>query len=512
MTVFSQSATVLPDLDTVNTSGGDAVSQTGSVAYSLGSIFYASLSSNEIQFNESVQQATGELLTEEISEESIEEVIQENAEDINAATPVGDDGDIELNEGIQEHENQLDSVNTEEDEGLETGNNESEIHDNMESDVHNTDISSGEEVEQDLHNRDNQIETPDELTPETHSITEITSDSHNEVEPIINSENTPIQDNVDSIASSEQEAELELGQDDNIETTEESRAETRSLSDNNSNSQNEEEQMIDSEYSSVDVDLQFNEMDAETWEENISLDTNTDEKDELEVRENAQNEVPDVLLPSQDGNNQIYHLPSSNNIDTIERQDNIEENIDPSLPPSNTIGNNFIIDPQNSSGNPEEEDDYLISDESPEPIEINPDTNEELNENPLSDISESDTIQENNFILDDGWNNVDDANQKILIARDHIYDTNNDLQDNIEQLEIVTYPNPVTEYVKIKIINYNEQLTWLELYDLQGQMILKKSIESSLTNVPLGYLSAGTYLLRIFIQPVGYRSFKLLKK
>ena len=111
----------LSDLESVNVAGGDAFSTSGSISYSLGSIFCASISTSQLEFKEGVQQTYSESMNEIIEDpiteqEVVEEILdqEESTEEISQPdvienTPEEPQGEMEPTE-----EQLIEQVTTEE--------------------------------------------------------------------------------------------------------------------------------------------------------------------------------------------------------------------------------------------------------------------------------------------------------------------------------------------------------------------------------------------------------------
>jgi len=78
-------------------------------------------------------------------------------------------------------------------------------------------------------------------------------------------------------------------------------------------------------------------------------------------------------------------------------------------------------------------------------------------------------------------------------------------------LEISVYPNPATDYLKLKIEDYKFENLQYQLFDFSGKLLLNKKTEGVETNITLqGYMPA-TYFLKIVKGDVEIKIFKIIK-
>ena len=78
-------------------------------------------------------------------------------------------------------------------------------------------------------------------------------------------------------------------------------------------------------------------------------------------------------------------------------------------------------------------------------------------------------------------------------------------------LILTTYPNPATDFVKLKIENYKSENLGYQLYDAQGKFYLKNKIESNETNIAIGDFAVGIYFLRVTDTSKYIKTFKIIK-
>lgn len=84
------------------------------------------------------------------------------------------------------------------------------------------------------------------------------------------------------------------------------------------------------------------------------------------------------------------------------------------------------------------------------------------------------------------------------------------------ELSYKVYPNPTTDNLNLKIVNFEKSAYSYQLFDLSGKMLDSKTIVSEETSIPMQTLTGGNYLLKIVDAKSGaakeVKSFKILKK
>jgi hypothetical protein len=89
------------------------------------------------------------------------------------------------------------------------------------------------------------------------------------------------------------------------------------------------------------------------------------------------------------------------------------------------------------------------------------------------------------------------------------------VETGIEQtginLECVIYPNPVTDYLILKIDDDYKELSY-QLFDTKGQMITNGKVSVTETKIETDNLTQGNYLLRIVENDKAIKTFKIIKK
>ena len=79
------------------------------------------------------------------------------------------------------------------------------------------------------------------------------------------------------------------------------------------------------------------------------------------------------------------------------------------------------------------------------------------------------------------------------------------------QLTAVTYPNPTTDYVVLKIIDTAFENIQYTLFDLKGKTIVSKKVTTSTTEITMKNFSIGMYLLKLTKKNQTLKNFKIIK-
>jgi hypothetical protein len=78
-------------------------------------------------------------------------------------------------------------------------------------------------------------------------------------------------------------------------------------------------------------------------------------------------------------------------------------------------------------------------------------------------------------------------------------------------LEIVVYPNPTKDFVKLKIENYEVQNLRYQLYDINGSLIKDNKVEGQETNIIMQNLLPSIYFLKVTDNKKVVKIFKIIK-
>ncbi|OFY82304.1 MAG: hypothetical protein A3F72_21770 [Bacteroidetes bacterium RIFCSPLOWO2_12_FULL_35_15] len=73
------------------------------------------------------------------------------------------------------------------------------------------------------------------------------------------------------------------------------------------------------------------------------------------------------------------------------------------------------------------------------------------------------------------------------------------------------YPNPATDFVKLKIENYKTENLTYQLYDISGKLLKNKKVESNEMIISLENLVHAAYFLKITDNNKEIKTFKIIK-
>lgn len=78
-------------------------------------------------------------------------------------------------------------------------------------------------------------------------------------------------------------------------------------------------------------------------------------------------------------------------------------------------------------------------------------------------------------------------------------------------LEIVVYPNPATDFIKLKIENYDVQNLRYQLYDINGSLLQGNKIVGNETSIVMSNYVSATYFLKMTDNNKVVKTFKIIK-
>jgi len=78
-------------------------------------------------------------------------------------------------------------------------------------------------------------------------------------------------------------------------------------------------------------------------------------------------------------------------------------------------------------------------------------------------------------------------------------------------LECSVYPNPTSDYVILKVGNEELSTLSVQLFDLNGRLLLSKKVENNETTIPMQGLLPSTYFLKVNDNQKEIRTYKIIK-
>jgi len=78
-------------------------------------------------------------------------------------------------------------------------------------------------------------------------------------------------------------------------------------------------------------------------------------------------------------------------------------------------------------------------------------------------------------------------------------------------LEIMVYPNPATDFVKLKIKNYEVLNLRYQLYDINARLLQDSKVEGNETNIVMSNYVSTTYFLKVTDNNKVIKTFKIIK-
>jgi hypothetical protein len=78
-------------------------------------------------------------------------------------------------------------------------------------------------------------------------------------------------------------------------------------------------------------------------------------------------------------------------------------------------------------------------------------------------------------------------------------------------LEIVVYPNPAADFIKLNIKNYEVNNLTYQLYDISGSLLQDKNVDSNEITISMQDLRPSTYFLKVIQGKKDIKTFKIIK-
>ena len=78
-------------------------------------------------------------------------------------------------------------------------------------------------------------------------------------------------------------------------------------------------------------------------------------------------------------------------------------------------------------------------------------------------------------------------------------------------LSVSAYPNPTTDYLTLKVGNFELSTLKFQLYDMNGKLLQNKKIEGGETNILMSNFASATYFLKVIQDNKEVKTFKIIK-
>jgi len=79
-------------------------------------------------------------------------------------------------------------------------------------------------------------------------------------------------------------------------------------------------------------------------------------------------------------------------------------------------------------------------------------------------------------------------------------------------LEMAVYPNPATDFIKLKLGDFEPVNLRYQLYDTKGSLVLNAKIEGKETDISLQAFMPSTYFLKVIQGNKEIKTFQIIKK
>ncbi len=80
------------------------------------------------------------------------------------------------------------------------------------------------------------------------------------------------------------------------------------------------------------------------------------------------------------------------------------------------------------------------------------------------------------------------------------------------QLMFFTYPNPTTDYLTLKVDNFEFSTVGYQLFNMKGELLKSKKIKTNETQIAMDNLLPAIYFLKITKDEEEMKTFKIIKK
>jgi hypothetical protein len=78
-------------------------------------------------------------------------------------------------------------------------------------------------------------------------------------------------------------------------------------------------------------------------------------------------------------------------------------------------------------------------------------------------------------------------------------------------LMYMAFPNPSTDILKLKVVNYENNNLSFHLYTMNGELLENKKLTGNITTISVAHLSSATYFLTVIENQKRIKTFKIIK-
>jgi hypothetical protein len=83
---------------------------------------------------------------------------------------------------------------------------------------------------------------------------------------------------------------------------------------------------------------------------------------------------------------------------------------------------------------------------------------------------------------------------------------------SLSQMDLMVFPNPTSDYVRLIVGGTDMLNVFYELLDLNGRVLIKERIAGNETNILMNQFAAGTYFLKVSKDHQELKVFQLIKR
>ncbi|MDT0650126.1 T9SS type A sorting domain-containing protein [Autumnicola edwardsiae] len=88
----------------------------------------------------------------------------------------------------------------------------------------------------------------------------------------------------------------------------------------------------------------------------------------------------------------------------------------------------------------------------------------------------------------------------------------NENQPKDLKIEVIAYPNPMTEFFIIEIANFKDEGYYYQFFDMNGKILKLGTLENRRTKISPDYLQSAMYILKVFKEDRNIKTLKIIKR